>query len=92
MNKIDEVKISKAIIESYTKDLLDATETEVAIAGAGPAGLTAAYYLAKKGVKTVIFERKLSIGGGMWSGGMRFSRIVAQDAGREIIGIWRPNG
>lgn len=85
MNKIDEVKISKAIIESYTKDLLDATETEVAIAGAGPAGLTAAYYLAKKGVKTAIFERKLSVGGGMWGGGMMFSRIVVQDAGREIL-------
>lgn len=30
--EIDEVKISKAIIETYVKDLLDATETEVAIA------------------------------------------------------------
>ncbi len=85
MDKIDEVKISKAIIETYMKDLLDATETDVAIAGAGPAGLTTAYYLARGGVKTVIFERKLSIGGGMWGGGMMFSRIVVQDAGREIL-------
>jgi len=67
------------------KDLLDATETEVAIAGAGPAGLAAGYYLAKEGVKTVIFERKLSVGGGMWGGGMMFSRIVMQDEGREIL-------
>ncbi len=41
ITEIDEVKISKAIIETYMKDLLDATETEVAIVGAGPAGLTA---------------------------------------------------
>ena len=85
MNKIDEVKITKAIIETYVKDLFDATETEVAIAGAGPAGMTAAYYLAKEGVKTVIFERKLSVGGGMWGGGMMFPRIVVQDAGKEIL-------
>lgn len=85
MNEIDEIKISKAIIESYTEDLIDATETDVAIVGAGPAGMTAAYYLAKKGVKTIIFERKLSPGGGMWGGGMMFSRIVVQDEGRELL-------
>ncbi len=88
ITEIDEVKISKAIIETYMKDLLDATETEVAIVGAGPAGLTAGYYLAKKGVKTVIFERKLSVGGGMWGGGMMFPRIVMQDAGREILEVF----
>jgi len=63
--------------------LFDATETDVAIAGAGPAGMSAAYYLAKEGVKTAIFEQKLSVGGGMWGGGMMFSRIVVQDAGKE---------
>lgn len=85
MSKIDEIKISKAIIENYTRDLIDATETDVAIVGAGPAGMTAAYYLAKKGVKTIIFERKLSPGGGMWGGGMMFSRIVVQNEGKEIL-------
>lgn len=82
---MEEIKISKAIVETYVKDLLDATETDVAIAGAGPAGMTAAYYLAKGGVKTVIFERKLSVGGGMWGGGMMFPRIVVQAEGREIL-------
>jgi len=85
VSKIDEIKISKAIIENYTRDLIDATETDVAIVGAGPAGMTAAYYLAKKGVKTIIFERKLSPGGGMWGGGMMFSRIVVQNEGKEIL-------
>ena len=83
--ELDEVKISKAIIERYMNDMLDSTETEVAIAGAGPTGLTAAYYLAKEGIKTVIFERRLNVGGGMLGGGMMFSRIVVQDAGREIL-------
>lgn len=43
-------------------DRMFSDDTVVLSAGAGPAGLTAAYYLAKKGVKTAIFERKLSVG------------------------------
>jgi thiamine thiazole synthase len=82
---MDEVIISKAITERYIKDLLEAMELEVAIVGAGPAGMTAAYYLAKEKVKTAIFERKLSIGGGIWGGGMMFNKIVVQDEGKEIL-------
>ncbi len=82
---MDEVVISRAIIESYIKDLLEAMELDVAIVGAGPAGLTAAYYLAKEGVKTAIFEKKLSIGGGIWGGGMMFNKIVVQDEGKETL-------
>ena len=82
---MDEVIISKAITESYIKDLLEATEVDVAIVGTGPAGLTAAYYLAKEKVKTAIFERKLSIGGGIWGGGMMFNKVVVQTEGKEIL-------
>jgi len=82
---MDEVVISRAITESYLKDLLEAMELDVAIAGAGPAGMTAAYYLAREKVKTAIFERKLSAGGGIWGGGMMFNKIVVQDEGKEIL-------
>jgi len=82
---MDEVTISRAITEGYLKDLLDSMELEVAIVGAGPSGMTAGYYLAKNGVKTAIFERKLSAGGGMWGGGMMFNRIVVQGEGKVIL-------
>jgi len=82
---MDEVIISKAITESYIKDLLKAMDVDVAIVGAGPAGMVAAYYLAKEKVNTAIFERKLSIGGGIWGGGMMFNKIVVQDEGKEIL-------
>ncbi|MCD6568115.1 MAG: thiazole biosynthesis protein [Dehalococcoidia bacterium] len=82
---MDEVIVSRAITESYIKDLLEAMELDVAIVGAGPAGMTAAYYLAKGGIKTSIFERKLSAGGGIWGGGMMFNKIVVQDAAKEIL-------
>lgn len=82
---MDEVTISRAITESYLKELLDYMDVDVAIAGAGPSGMTAGYYLAKKKVKVAIFERKLSIGGGMWGGGMMFNKIVVQAEAKSIL-------
>ncbi len=82
---IEETVISKAIIESYLKDLLDSVESDVIIGGAGPSGLCAGYYLAKKGYKTLLFERGLKLGGGMPGGGMMFNKIVVQDDGKSIL-------
>jgi len=82
---IDDIIISKAITESFMKDFLEAMEVEVAIGGAGPAGMTAAYYLAREGVKTVVFEKQLRVGGGMPGGGMMFNRIVVQEEGKRLL-------
>ena len=39
------------------------TPSRIAIIGAGPAGLTAAYHLVRRGVQTVIFEQDTQVGG-----------------------------
>lgn len=83
--KLDEIKISKAIIESYKEKLIRSLDADVAIAGAGPAGMCCGYYLAKAKKKVVIFERKLSIGGGMWGGGIMFNEIVVQEKAKKIL-------
>jgi thiamine thiazole synthase len=83
--QLDDIKISKAIIESYKDKLIKSLDTDVAIVGAGPAGMTCAYYLAKEGKKVVIFERKLSVGGGMWGGGIMFNEIVVQEKAKNIL-------
>lgn len=82
---LDEIVITKAIIETYAKELVKYSELDVAIAGAGPAGMVAAKYLADAGKKVAIFERKLSIGGGVWGGGMMFNIIVVQPEGKTIL-------
>ena len=82
---MDEVLITRAIIESFTKDFLDSLELDVAIAGAGPSGLICAYYLAKAGYKVSVFERHLRVGGGMPGGGMMFNRIVFQEEAKPIL-------
>ena len=83
--KLSDEIITKAIVERYTKKFVDNLNQDVIIAGAGPAGLTTAYYLAKKGYKVSVFERKLSIGGGMWGGGMMFNEIVVGEDGKKIL-------
>ncbi len=82
---IDEVIISRAIIEAYLNDLLDSLETDVIIGGAGPSGLCAGYYLAKSGFKTLIFESALKVGGGMPGGGIMFNKIVVQEESLPIL-------
>ncbi len=82
---IEETVITRAIIETYLKELLDSVESDVIIGGAGPSGLCAGYYLAKKNYKTIIFERALKLGGGMPGGGIMFNRIVVQQEGKAIL-------
>ncbi|UTB33442.1 MAG: sulfide-dependent adenosine diphosphate thiazole synthase [Methanobacterium sp. ERen5] len=83
--ELDDIIVSKAIIEEYMQDFLDYTDMDVAIGGGGPAGLTAGYYLAKAGYKVALFEKKLSMGGGMWGGGMMFNKIVVQEESKRIL-------
>jgi thiazole biosynthesis enzyme len=83
--KLDDVVITKAIVESFYRKFLEYSEVDVAIAGAGPAGLCAAYYLASEKAKVAVFERKLSIGGGMWGGGMMFNELAIGEEGKAIL-------
>lgn len=83
--EIDDVIISRSIIESYKDKLLDNLELDVALVGAGPANMVAGYYLGKAGVKAAIFEAKLAPGGGMWGGGMMFNEIVIQEDALGIV-------
>ncbi|RMF89944.1 MAG: thiazole biosynthesis protein [Methanobacteriota archaeon] len=85
LEKVRESDVSRAIIEGFTKDLLDHTSTDVVIVGSGPAGLTAAYYLSKEGIRTLIIERNIYAGGGFWQGGFLFPKTVVQSPGNEII-------
>lgn len=82
---LNEVTISRAIITTYMNKLMDSLELDVAIVGGGPSGLVAGYYVAREGKKTALFESKLSIGGGMWGGGMMFNQIVVQDEAKGIM-------
>lgn len=82
---IDDVEVTRRIFERYSREFLDSTRMDVVIAGAGPAGLTAARILANAGKKVLIVERKLAPGGGMWGGGMNFPVIVVQPESKHLL-------
>ena len=84
-SQVIETTISRAIVENFSAKLLENLTVDVAIVGAGPSALVAAHYLAKAGIRTAIFERKLAPGGGTWGGGMLFNEVVVQDASLEIL-------
>jgi thiamine thiazole synthase len=82
---ISDVTVTRAITERFFEKLSSAVELDVAIVGAGPAGLVAGGYLARAGKKVALFESKLSTGGGIWGGGMLFNEIVVQDDALPVL-------
>jgi len=77
--KLDDVTISRLIVQSYSEKFSALLDVDVAMVGAGPANMTAGYYLGLAGLSAVIIESKLAPGGGMWGGGMMFNEAVLQE-------------
>ncbi len=86
---MDEMDISKIIIEDFTKNFLDSLNLDVAVIGAGPSGMMCAYRLVQSGFKVAVFERHLRAGGGMPGGGMMFNTIVIQ---KDVLNIFEELG
>jgi thiamine thiazole synthase len=85
IREVAEEVITRYILRKSIEDWIDFAEQDVVIVGAGPAGLSAAKYLAQAGLKTLIIERKLSFGGGIGGGGMLFHKVVVESPADEII-------
>lgn len=85
MGRLDDTEISKAIITAYSEKLHARILSDVIIVGAGPAGMTAAAYLARDGFNVTVLERRLAAGGGVWGGGTGMSEAIVQDDALPIL-------
>lgn len=77
--------ITQAILKAGLEKLLELSEVDVVIVGAGPSGLSCAYYLAREGVNVLVLERRLSFGGGIGGGGMLIPVVVVEQSLRDIL-------
>jgi len=80
-----EARITSIIMRKAVEELTSMLSTDVVIVGAGPSGMTAAKYLAEKGLRVLILERRLCFGGGIGGGGMLFHKVVAAPEAEPIL-------
>jgi len=67
----------------YVPTIKEARDDKIAIIGSGPAGLTAAYFLAREGYQVTVFE-KLPVVGGMMAVGVPEYRLPKDILSAEI--------
>ena len=69
--------------DPYIPETEEKRDEKIAVVGSGPAGLTTAYYLAKRGYGVTVFE-KLPVKGGMMAVGIPEYRLPNDELLREI--------
>ncbi|WP_105617226.1 FAD-dependent oxidoreductase [Vallitalea okinawensis] len=70
-------------VEVYQENKMESNGKKVGIVGAGPSGLSAAYYLTKSGYEVTIFEAANTIGG-MLSSGIPTYRLPQTTIDKEV--------
>src|SRR4030042_1785458 len=83
--KVGEKEITRAIVESFSKEFIEYVESDVIIVGAGPSGLYAGKCIAREGYKVLIVERNNYLGGGFWLGGYLMNKLTVRSPAERIL-------
>lgn len=86
MTNLSEIHVTKTIMNEFLDDFIEnILDSDIVIVGSGPCGVTAAKYAAELGHKTVMIERNIYGGGGMWQGGYLMPKNTVQAPANEIL-------
>ena len=86
MTNINEIHVTKTIVNEFLDDFIqNILDTDVVVVGSGPCGVAAAKYSAELGLKTVMIERNLYAGGGMWQGGYLMPKNTVGAPANKIL-------
>ena len=77
--------VTRHIAREFYKEFDQLIESDVIIVGGGPSGLVCAHDLAVKGVRTLLLEQGLALGGGFWSGGYLMNKATLCEPANEIL-------
>ncbi|KAI0927165.1 hypothetical protein AcW1_007503 [Taiwanofungus camphoratus] len=84
---IEEAEVSRAMIKRYFSMMYERAVSDVVIIGAGSAGLSCAYHLAKSrpDLKITIIEAGVAPGGGAWLGGQLMTPMVVRKPANRFL-------
>ena len=81
----EEGEVSRAILDAYHAKFARALTSDVVIVGAGPSGLVSAWRISRAGYRTVVLEKRLSPGGGIWGGSLGMNEVVVQAGASGVL-------
>lgn len=81
---VSEAAITRAIADEFHSVLMDRSESDIIIIGAGPAGLTAGRDLSNMGFRVLIIEQNNYLGGGYWLGGYMMNPVTVRDPAQKL--------
>lgn len=84
-SSVSDGDISRAILDSFARELRDYITSDAIVVGAGPAGLVCARELAAKGHRVLLVERNNYLGGGFWLGGFLMNKLTVRAPAHEEL-------
>lgn len=85
LSPLRERDITRYIAREFYKEFDQLIESDVIIVGGGPSGLLCAHDLATIGIRTLLLEQNLALGGGFWSGGYLMNKATLCEPANEIL-------
>ncbi len=77
--------VTRHIARAFHEEFDQLIESDVIVVGSGPSGLLCARDLAMHGLRTLLVEQHLALGGGFWSGGYLMNKAAVCEPAHAIL-------